>query len=146
VTLARTAVVLAGVAASVVLPAATASAHPLGNFTVNHYDGLVLRPDGVGLTAVVDRAEIPTAQTLEVIAPGGTPDAGTLADAATGECAEVAAALRLTVDDRAVRWVVRSGGLEERPGAAGLPTLRLTCDLSADADLSGAPTVALPDR
>jgi nickel/cobalt transporter (NicO) family protein len=43
------------------LTSGVARAHPLGNVTVNHYDGLLLRPDAVELTAVVDRAEIPTA-------------------------------------------------------------------------------------
>ena len=42
--------------------AATAEAHPLGNFTVNHYDGLVLSPHGVVDHAVIDTAEIPTEQ------------------------------------------------------------------------------------
>ena len=43
-------------------PAGTAAAHPLGNFTVNHYDGLALFADRVELLAVVDYAEIPTLQ------------------------------------------------------------------------------------
>ena len=43
-------------------PAGTAAAHPLGNFTVNHYDGLRLFADRVELHAVVDYAEIPTLQ------------------------------------------------------------------------------------
>jgi len=57
---------LVGVAALVVAALAgtaqPAAAHPLGNFTVNHYDGLSLRPDGVEDLAVVDSAEIPTLQ------------------------------------------------------------------------------------
>ena len=44
------------------LPAAPASAHPLGNFTVNQYEGLTLHPDRVEVTAVVDLAELPTRQ------------------------------------------------------------------------------------
>ena len=43
-------------------PAGSAAAHPLGNFTVNHYDGLRLSADRVELLAVVDHAEIPTLQ------------------------------------------------------------------------------------
>jgi nickel/cobalt transporter (NicO) family protein len=43
-------------------PAGSAAAHPLGNFTVNHYDGLRLHADRVELLAVVDHAEIPTLQ------------------------------------------------------------------------------------
>jgi len=42
--------------------ATTASAHPLGNFTVNHYDGLTVFPGHVTDKAVIDTAEIPTYQ------------------------------------------------------------------------------------
>jgi ABC-type nickel/cobalt efflux system permease component RcnA len=127
------------------LTAGGAAAHPLGNFTVNHYDGLLLRPDGVELAAVVDRAEIPTAQALRELAPGGDPDAGLLARRAAEECGDLAAAVRLTVDAVAVAWVVRSSDAELLPGAAGLPTLRLSCTLTADADLSRASTVSFSD-
>ena len=41
-----------------------ASAHPLGNFTVNQYSGLAVRSDGVDVNYVLDMAEIPTAQLL----------------------------------------------------------------------------------
>src|SRR5439155_5319622 len=43
-------------------PARPASAHPLGNFSVNQYEGLTLRPDRVDVAVVVDTAEIPTLQ------------------------------------------------------------------------------------
>jgi len=44
------------------LSAVPASAHPLGNFTVNTYSGLVVRTDGIELRFVLDVAEIPTFQ------------------------------------------------------------------------------------
>ena len=44
------------------VPATAASAHPLGNFTVNTADRLVVTADGVAVTHVVDLAEIPTVQ------------------------------------------------------------------------------------
>ena len=51
--------------------AATASAHPLGNFTVNHYAGIELAGDRVYVRYVLDLAEIPTFQFGdEVRAPG----------------------------------------------------------------------------
>ena len=51
------AVAAAGLVA--LLPAA-ASAHPLGNFTINHYAGIRVAPSSVALDVVIDRAEIPT--------------------------------------------------------------------------------------
>src|SRR4051794_41193383 len=56
------AVLAGGAALLVLLPATPASAHPLGNFTVNHYDGLTLTPTELRDTAIVDSAEIPTLQ------------------------------------------------------------------------------------
>ena len=50
----------AAVVGALALPAQPASAHPLGNFTVNQYEGLTLRPDRVDVSAVVDAAELPT--------------------------------------------------------------------------------------
>ncbi|MEE4546712.1 high frequency lysogenization protein HflD, partial [Streptomyces sp. V4-01] len=53
-------VVLAAVPAVMGVAAGEACAHPLGNFTVNRYDGLTFHPDRVEDLAVVDSAEIPT--------------------------------------------------------------------------------------
>jgi len=47
-------------AGAAVLAAGPASAHPLGNFTVNRYSGLDLAPGRVTVTYVLDMAEIPT--------------------------------------------------------------------------------------
>jgi len=58
-----------GVAATV-SGAPAASAHPLGNVTVNHYDGLELFTDHITDTAVVDTAEIPTLLAPEQPASG----------------------------------------------------------------------------
>jgi hypothetical protein len=58
----RTAAVLLGTTALVLLPAGTASAHPLGNFTVNTADRVLVTAEGVQVTHVVDLAEIPSVQ------------------------------------------------------------------------------------
>ena len=39
-------------------------AHPLGNFTVNHYSRLELSPGKARIFYVLDMAEIPTFQTI----------------------------------------------------------------------------------
>ena len=41
---------------------ALALAHPLGNFTINHYAGIRVEPGRVILDVVIDQAEIPTFQ------------------------------------------------------------------------------------
>ncbi len=134
-----------------VVPAGAAQAHPLGNFTVNHADDLSLRPDGVALTSILDRAEIPTAQALQGIAPGGSPTAAQLGAAAEAECPSVAAAISASVGGRPLQWQLQRSSMRTVPGAGGLPTLRLTCEFTAAAEL-GVPTTVevadgyLPDR
>ncbi|GAA0233124.1 hypothetical protein GCM10010492_34920 [Saccharothrix mutabilis subsp. mutabilis] len=103
--------------------AGAASAHPLGNFTVNHYHGITVSPDRVVLRAVVDTAEIPTLQERPSEVDGYAPR----------ECAALAAAVAVEVDGRAVDTVVRSSAVEFPVGEAGLPTTRLTCEVEAAA-------------
>ncbi len=122
-----------------------AQAHPLGNFTVNHYAHVHLSPGGVEVTAVVDRAEIPTAQALAGIAPDGSPSSDQLAGAASAECAELAGAVSLAVDGAPVDWQVDDSEMRTVPGMGGLPTLRLTCRLAADAELASASEVSFSD-
>ena len=50
---------------------AAASAHPLGNFTVNRYSGVVVAADAVTVDHVLDLAEIPTAQRTPAIDTDG---------------------------------------------------------------------------
>ena len=47
---------------AVLLVPALAAAHPLGNFTINHYAGIRVEPDRILLDVVIDQAEIPTFQ------------------------------------------------------------------------------------
>ena len=58
----RVGFVFVGALAILVVAPPLASAHPLGNFTVNTYAGLDVRRDRVDVDYVVDMAEIPTFQ------------------------------------------------------------------------------------
>ncbi|CAM5238440.1 hypothetical protein GCM10010329_45800 [Streptomyces spiroverticillatus] len=117
---------------------AAAPAHPLGNFTVNRYDRLRLLPDRIEDTAVTDSAEIPTAQDR---AAADTDHDGRISPAesqarARTRCAEVARDVRASVNGNPVAWHLTRQSLAYSPGEAGLPVARLTCELSAPADLS----------
>src|SRR5690606_17668340 len=83
--LAAGAAVLTAVGAFVLAPAPAASAHPLGNFTVNRYDGLVAAPGELRVRHVEDLAEIPATQAAGDIERRGGPDAW-----ARDRCAEAA--------------------------------------------------------
>lgn len=126
-----------------VLLAAPAQAHPLGNFTVSHYDGLTLYPDRIDVLSVVDSAEIPTQQAVSAIDLDGDGEMSPaeLAAQADRECPAVADAVTATVDGSSLDFEVTSAGMVVVPGAASLPTLRLSCRLSTPAELSDGGTV-----
>jgi hypothetical protein len=59
---------VATVAGAITLwPAAPASAHPLGNFTINVYGGVIVQTDAVVIDYVVDMAEIPAFRERRII-------------------------------------------------------------------------------
>ena len=133
------AAVVAGLTVVLFAPfAAVAQAHPLGNATVNHYDGLVLSPDHVLDKAVEDVAEIPSYQRRGRIDRDGN---GTLSskeasDYAASQCAAMAGAVRLSVGNTRVPLQVLASGYVERPGQIQLTIGRLECELRANVDLS----------
>ncbi|MDT0389865.1 HoxN/HupN/NixA family nickel/cobalt transporter [Streptomyces dubilierae] len=119
------AAVLTAACALTLLPAATASAHPLGNFTVNRYDGLVAAPGELRVRHVEDLAEIPATQAQPDIERLG------MAMWARQRCATAAEDSRVTVDGRTVALTAERSHARVRPGQAGLDTLRVECALTA---------------
>ncbi|MFE3491761.1 hypothetical protein ACFXOS_01470 [Streptomyces sp. NPDC059175] len=111
---------------ALVAGATSASAHPLGNFTINRYDGLVVGEDALRVDHVEDLAEIPTAR----IRPESMPPGGLVAWA-RARCASAADEARLLVDGRTVPLTPGTSRAETRPGQAGLPTLRVECAMTA---------------
>jgi nickel/cobalt transporter (NicO) family protein len=145
----RAAAILCAAGALVALPAAAASAHPLGNFSVNRSSGLIVEPGELRVDAVQDLAEIPTAQVMPRIDADrdGTASAAELTAWAPGACRQAAGQLLVTVDGRAVPAVTRGATARLQPGQAGLPTLRLECRLAATpARLRAGSVVELRDR
>ena len=120
-----------------------ASAHPLGNATVNHFDGLTLYPDHVVDQAVEDVAEIPTFQRQAAIDTDGN---GQLSDIerasyAARQCADMARAVSIVVAGTRVPLTVTTSSYVERPGAIQLKAARLDCQLSGPVTVSGPATV-----
>jgi nickel/cobalt exporter len=119
---------------------ATAAAHPLGNFSINHLTEVRASPDRVDVLYVLDQAEIPTFQER------GLPDATVLAR----KRAEVAGRLSVAVGGRAVRLEPAGPArLTHPPGQGGLPLTRLELPLTAHVRALGTVTVhdgTFPDR
>jgi nickel/cobalt transporter (NicO) family protein len=68
-----------------------AFAHPLGNFTVNRYAGIIVQPNAINIDYVVDMAEIPAYQEIQQqigLASDGTPNQLTLEHYRDTKCAE----------------------------------------------------------
>jgi ABC-type nickel/cobalt efflux system permease component RcnA len=143
---------LAGVSAvlaTLALPAA-ALAHPLGNFTINHYAGIRVSPTEIRLDVVLDQAEIPTFQErlrLDLDADGEVSD-HEIDAAREPECRAHAASLELRVDGVPVDATLVAAGLSFNSGAGGLSTMRLVCELVAPlaGGLDGGRSVAFADR
>jgi len=128
--LARLAVLVAVAAGLVAGWTGVGEAHPLGNFTVNTYSGLVVRPDSVSVDFVVDMAEIPAYQTRQDNGIGDGPADGAPAiQFRSRECDQMAGRISLQADGRPLALQVVSTSLSFPPGQAGLSTLRLTCSL-----------------
>ena len=103
-------ILLLAVAAALLAPAA-ASAHPLGNFTINRFSRVEVSGHRLYVLYVLDMAEIPTFQ-------AGRIDVKAYAR-------RIASNVHLTVAGRPVRLVPLGQALAHPPGAGGLRTTRL---------------------
>jgi len=99
----------------------SASAHPLGNFTVNHFAGVELAGDQVYVRFALDLAEIPTFQEGAAVRR-------------PGYAATVAKQLELRVDGERMPLTVVAHRTSQRPGAGGLKTLRFDAIYRASAN------------
>lgn len=109
-------------------------AHPLGNFTVNHYSRLEPAADGLRVVYVLDMAEIPTFQEqerLDVDRDGQISDweRERYADA---RAEELRRNLRLTLNGAPASLRLLQRSLSFPPGQGGLPLLRLEAVYGAE--------------
>jgi ABC-type nickel/cobalt efflux system permease component RcnA len=139
----------AGLLAAGLLPG-LAAAHPLGNFTINHYAGVRVEQDRIVLDVVIDQAEIPAFQAR--LGFDGDGD-GELSDAEADEgrvaaCRDLAGTLDLRVGRQPQTLELTEAGLSFPPGAGGLSTMRSVCGFEAllAAPIEGAIEVSFVDR
>jgi nickel/cobalt exporter len=129
--------VLTGVGGLAGAPAALA--HPLGNFTVNHYSGLDLTPGEVRVRYVLDMAEIPTFQERPAMDTDGD---GHIRAAerqawATGKAADLLAGVSLSAGGSSVPLATACAAGVFRQGQGGLPILRLVATFIGSLPPSG---------
>jgi ABC-type nickel/cobalt efflux system permease component RcnA len=100
-------------------------AHPMGNFSVNHYSKISLDHDGIKLTYIIDLAEIPTYQELQqgnVTADVADPLVKRFVES-RGQ--EFARGLTLMLDGKRLALKLLSSQVIFPPGAGGLPTMKM---------------------
>ncbi|MGH2392257.1 MAG: nickel/cobalt transporter [Candidatus Limnocylindria bacterium] len=120
--------------AALLAVASPAAAHPLGNATANRAVSVTILPAELGITYVLDLAEIPAyAALLDMdLDTDGRQSETEQARWAAAECDLAAAALELTVNGQPVPIGARDTPLLTfPPGVGGLETLRLRCPLTA---------------
>jgi nickel/cobalt exporter len=104
-------------------------AHPMGNFSVNHYARIEVAPDGANILFVLDLAEIPTFEMLQKWGvPAGTPVAQMQAKA-VAEAREWARQLRVSVDGKRVTPVFEGAEMTIADGAGNLPVAQIRSHL-----------------
>ena len=116
-----------------------ASAHPLGNFTINQYSRVQPSGDRIYVVYVLDLAEIPTFQAKgEVERLGEESYGASLAD-------EIVANLTLTVDGKRLELTELDRALAFPKGVGGLDTTRLELVFEAGPVPDGGGTLAYSD-
>ena len=111
---------------------APATAHPLGNFTINHLAKITASANALRVHYVLDIAEIPTFQIMH---------AGSKWD----PVAIVQSGLRVRIDGEPVALQTVHVGEKLRPGAGGLPILRWVGEFTTRVALDGRHRVRVDD-
>lgn len=116
------------------LSPALASAHPLGNFTINLYARIQVATDSITARHVLDMAEIPTLterQAFDANGDGQLDEAETARLLATRGDA-LATGVQLRVDGAVLPLAIVSQAISFPAGQGNLPTLRIVQDLRAE--------------
>ncbi|HEY7702789.1 MAG TPA: hypothetical protein VIB02_10790 [Candidatus Limnocylindrales bacterium] len=128
----RISAALVALAIAAALPACVL-AHPLGNFTINHYAEVRVELDRVLLDVVIDHAEVPAFEARSDLDLDGDAsisddeiDAGRVAG-----CRDLAGSLSLTADGEALQPRLLEAGLWFPRGVGGLSTMRQVCTFEA---------------
>ena len=145
----RVAVLAVGLLGAFGLPGLVA-AHPLGNFTINHYAGVRVEPDRILLDVVIDQAEIPAFQARLALDEDGD---GEVSPTETGTgrlslCTDLMAELDLRLGASPLALVLTEAGLSFPPGAGGLSTMRSVClfEAALEEPFARGATLAFADR
>ena len=100
-------------------------AHPMGNFSINHYAGIHVEKNSVEVLYIIDQAEIPTYQDMQD--SGIVPQVGdaSLPKYLAQQAVDWNKNIKLEINGEVVRLVPVSKSVIFPPGAGGLPTMKI---------------------
>lgn len=110
------------------IPFGNAEAHPMGNFSINHYSGIEVGEKEIRIHYILDLAEIPTFQEIQ---QWDTDRDGEITESEreaylAEKVHNLASGLLLKVKGEPMALVPTSQEIIILPGAGGLPTMRLS--------------------
>jgi nickel/cobalt exporter len=108
-----------------VLGSGSIFAHPMGNFSVNHYGKISVGQKSVEILYLVDMAEIPTYQEMRQFGLTTTPNEPGDVNYLDGQAKQLKEGLTVEVDGKAVDLTTISHEVAFADGAGGLPTMKL---------------------
>jgi len=111
------------------LLAPTLCAHPMGNFSVNHYARIEVNRSGATIRYVLDLAEIPSFELLQQWGLDGGGPRDLLDRKAEAQAREWARNLTFEYDGRTVSPRFEGATLVIAPGAGGAPVMRIASNL-----------------
>jgi len=119
------------------------AAHPMGNFSINHFSALEVHPTLVRLHYVIDMAEIPTFQEMQEYGIMARPDEPNTIAYRERKVEELRQGLVLRTGDSVLPLTLQTSEISFPPGAGDLPTLRLAMVYEAPLTAETGELVAL---
>ncbi len=116
--------------------AAPCYAHPMGNFSINHYSKLNIGQNAVQIKYVIDMAEIPTFQAMRESNLQPDPADPAVSQYLKAQQGKLASGLSLLIDGNPVRLTSRGRRVQFAEGAGGLSTMKIELAFRGEIDAS----------
>src|SRR5215469_4758693 len=119
-----------------------AYAHPMGNFSINHYSKIISAPHTIEVDYIIDMAEIPTFQQMQESAAVPRVGDPSLLPFLRHESEILRDGIALRFDGKRLALQTVSRQVIFPPGAAGLPTMKMRFVYTATVhELRDSPTL-----
>jgi ABC-type nickel/cobalt efflux system permease component RcnA len=118
-------------------------AHPMGNFSVNHYAKITVQQDSIEIHYLIDAAEIPTFQEMQQGGFTADPQEAATRKYLNRKAEVFKKNLVLMVSRKPLQFQIKSTEVIFPPGAGGLPTMKMSFVYAATLS-AGSPGVASP--